>query len=84
MKRAVLVTGHYWESRRKAGFHWIADALLRDGWEVLFKKGDEHFHIQLFGISYSQFNPVIAQLLNLSHVFGYPFGEWKSRKRRRL
>lgn len=36
MKRAVLVTGHYWGSRRKAGFHWIADSLMRQGWDVLF------------------------------------------------
>lgn len=36
MKRAILVTGHYWNSKRKAGFHWLADALERNGWEVLF------------------------------------------------
>jgi len=36
MKRAVLLTGHYWSSRRRAGFHWIADSLIRNGWEVLF------------------------------------------------
>ncbi|UCE23176.1 MAG: glucuronosyltransferase [Candidatus Zixiibacteriota bacterium] len=36
MKRAVLITGHYYGSKRRAGFHWIADALVRAGWEVLF------------------------------------------------
>jgi 2-beta-glucuronyltransferase len=36
MKRAVLFTGHYYGSKRKAGFHWIAESLLRKGWEVLF------------------------------------------------
>lgn len=36
MKRVVLVTGHYWNSKRKAGFHWLADAFLQSGWEVLF------------------------------------------------
>lgn len=36
MKRAILVTGHYWNSKRKAGFHWLADALERNGWEVVF------------------------------------------------
>ncbi len=36
MKRAVLLTGHYWASRRQAGFHWIARSLLDKGWEVLF------------------------------------------------
>lgn len=34
--RVVLVTGHYWNSRRRAGFHWLADAFHSLGWEVLF------------------------------------------------
>ena len=34
--RVVLVTGHYWGSQRRAGFHWLADAYHRLGWEVLF------------------------------------------------
>lgn len=34
--RVVLVTGHYWHSKRRAGFHWLADAFHRLGWEVLF------------------------------------------------
>lgn len=36
MKRVVLITGHYWHSHRKAGFHWLADAFWRQGWEVVF------------------------------------------------
>jgi 2-beta-glucuronyltransferase len=36
MRRAVLVSVHYWGSKRKAGFHWLADALWRAGWEVTF------------------------------------------------
>jgi 2-beta-glucuronyltransferase len=36
MKRVVLVTGHYLQSQRKAGFHWLADAYWRAGWEVIF------------------------------------------------
>jgi len=36
MKRVVLVTGHYLESKRQAGFHWLADAYWRTGWEVIF------------------------------------------------
>jgi 2-beta-glucuronyltransferase len=36
MKRVVLVTAHYAESKRKAGFHWMADALWRSGHDVLF------------------------------------------------
>lgn len=36
MKTAVLFSLHYLESKRKAGFHWIADALWRKGWKVVF------------------------------------------------
>src|SRR5947207_15002227 len=36
MKRVVFVTSHYLESDRKAGFHWLAEAMWRAGWHVLF------------------------------------------------
>ncbi len=36
MKQAVLITGHYYSSRRRAGFHAIAKALAKAGWQVLF------------------------------------------------
>jgi 2-beta-glucuronyltransferase len=36
VKWVVLVTGHYLESKWKAGFHWLADAYWRAGWEVIF------------------------------------------------
>jgi len=36
MQRVVFVTSHYLNSDRKAGFHWLADALWRSGWHVLF------------------------------------------------
>lgn len=36
MKHAILLTTHCWNSQRRAGFHWIADALWRRGWTVLF------------------------------------------------
>lgn len=36
MKRVVLVTGHYLQSKRRAGFHWLADAYWRGGDEVIF------------------------------------------------
>jgi 2-beta-glucuronyltransferase len=34
--RVVLVSGHYLRSKRKAGFHWLADAWHRAGWDVTF------------------------------------------------
>jgi 2-beta-glucuronyltransferase len=36
MPRVLLITGHYLESRHKAGFHWLADAFWRSGWDVTF------------------------------------------------
>lgn len=42
-KRVVLITGHYLTSKRRAGFHWLADAYHRAGWEVLFFSG--HFSL---------------------------------------
>jgi 2-beta-glucuronyltransferase len=36
MKKVVLVTAHYVAAKRKAGFHWMADAFWRAGWDVLF------------------------------------------------
>ena len=36
MKQAILLTTHCWNSKRRAGFHWIADSLWRAGWDVLF------------------------------------------------
>lgn len=34
--RVVLLTWHYYNSKRRAGFHWLADALCKEGWEVIF------------------------------------------------
>ncbi len=56
MKRVLLVTGHYYDSKRKAGFHWIADALWRQGWHVTF------FTASLSYLSY----------LSHDYRFGYP------------
>jgi len=39
MKKVVLLTTHVWSSKRRAGFHWIADSLWRAGWEVYFVSG---------------------------------------------
>jgi 2-beta-glucuronyltransferase len=35
-RRVVLFSGHYYQSRRRAGFHFLADAYHRSGWEVTF------------------------------------------------
>lgn len=39
MKRVALITGHYFDSKRRAGFHQLAEAYHRAGWEVLFFTG---------------------------------------------
>ncbi len=35
-RRVVLVSVHYLESQRKAGFHWLTEAYWRQGWDVTF------------------------------------------------
>jgi 2-beta-glucuronyltransferase len=36
MKSVILFSYHYYGSRRRAGFHWLADAFHNSGWEVVF------------------------------------------------
>lgn len=36
MSKVTLVTGHYWGSKRRAGFHHLAQAYRKLGYEVLF------------------------------------------------
>ncbi len=36
MKRVVLLTLHYHGSMRRGGFHWLAEAYERLGWDVVF------------------------------------------------
>ncbi len=36
MKTVILVTGHYYGSRRRGGFHWLANAYREAGWRVIF------------------------------------------------
>lgn len=36
MPKITLVTGHYWDSKRRAGFHHLAKAYQELGYEVLF------------------------------------------------
>jgi len=36
MKRVVLITNQYYESKNKAGFHFLADAFWKADWDVLF------------------------------------------------
>jgi len=35
-RRVVLVSYHYYPSKRRAGFHFLADAYARLGWDVVF------------------------------------------------
>jgi 2-beta-glucuronyltransferase len=67
MKRVVLVTNHYLESDHKAGFHWLADAFWRAGWQVLF------FTESVSWLSYLRGNdrckyPLYAERNRLRHV----------------
>jgi 2-beta-glucuronyltransferase len=34
--KAVLITGHFYEQKRRGSMHWLADEFLKHGWEVTF------------------------------------------------
>jgi 2-beta-glucuronyltransferase len=36
MNRVILVSWLIFNSKRKAGFHWLADAFWKMGWDVVF------------------------------------------------
>ena len=36
IRRVILISGHYLQSKRRAGFHHLAEAYWRAGWEVTF------------------------------------------------
>lgn len=80
MRHVVLVSGHYLGSRRRAGFHWLADAFHRQGWHVTFVtvgfswlsrlKADHRFDL---GAHRSTGRPVVLQPGLTSYVWFTPF-----------
>ena len=36
MKKVILISWHLYNSKRKAGFHWLASSFHKMGWEVVF------------------------------------------------
>ncbi|MFA4849336.1 MAG: hypothetical protein WC626_06370 [Methanoregula sp.] len=36
MKKVVLISGHHIQSKRKAGFHWLAYAFSNKNWDIVF------------------------------------------------
>ena len=48
-KKITFFTGHYWETKRKAGFHWLADAFLQLGFDVLFFTAPISYLLKLKG-----------------------------------
>ncbi len=67
MKTVVLITGHYWNSKRKAGFHWLADAFWREGWEVVFFTSAISCLSVLYG-NYRLAYPVLQEANQLKQV----------------
>ncbi|MCX6163717.1 MAG: glucuronosyltransferase, partial [Ignavibacteriae bacterium] len=39
MKKVTLITYHHWKSKRRAGFHWLAEAYHKMGCQVVFVTG---------------------------------------------
>lgn len=76
MKKAVLLTTHLWNSKRRAGFHWIADSLLRNSWEVCF--ATKLTYLEKFRNDYrfdcvnsTEFNRLIYKKNNLYTYVGF-------------
>lgn len=38
-RKITFITYHHWKSKRRAGFHWLADAFYNLGYEVVFITG---------------------------------------------
>ncbi|GAB3526197.1 glycosyltransferase [Pontibacter brevis] len=49
MTKVTLVTGHYWGSKRRAGFHHLAQAYRSLGYEVLFFTAPVSYLLKLKG-----------------------------------
>lgn len=49
MTKVTLVTGHYWGSKRRAGFHHLAQAYRKLGFEVLFFTAPVSYLLKLKG-----------------------------------
>ena len=49
MPKAVLITSHFWDSKRKAGFHNIAASLMKMNYEILFLTGNASYIHNLKG-----------------------------------
>jgi len=67
MQRVILITGHYWHSKRKAGFHWLADAFWRQGWEVVFLTGAISY-LSVIRRDYRLAYPVLQEANQLQQV----------------
>lgn len=39
MKKITLITYHHWKSKRRAGFHWLAEAFHNMGYRIVFVTG---------------------------------------------
>ncbi|ACI99916.1 glycosyltransferase [Rhodospirillum centenum] len=79
-RRAVLLSGHYYASRRRANFHFLADALVAQGWEVTFAttqispisrlRGDPRFE---YPVQAEANRPVTVRPGLTSHVWYTPY-----------
>ncbi len=68
-RTVVLFSYHYFESKRKAGFHWLAEAYSRLGWRVVFVTAPISRLSQLMG-DYRFEYPVVRERGRLKAVRG--------------
>jgi 2-beta-glucuronyltransferase len=70
MKKVILVTGHYFQSKRKAGFHWLAEAFWHLGWEVFFMTAPISF-LSLIRQDYRFEYPIFQEARKLIEIRPY-------------
>ena len=66
-KKVILVTGHYFQSKRKAGFHWLAEAFWQLGWEVFFMTAPISF-LSLIRRDYRFEYPILKEARKLIYI----------------
>ena len=59
-RTAILISYHYLDSRSKAGFHWLAAALARAGWRVIFVTAPISW-LSWYGNDHRFSNPIRAE-----------------------
>lgn len=68
MKKVLLLSAHYLESKRRAGFHWLAEAFWRAGWQVTFFTTSISWLSYLVGRNHRLAYPILQEAQRIKQV----------------